>query len=146
MCIYIYIYSCEPVHNMHEAKWSRAKVAADNRGTGGSTFRAAIPSASNGRTSHLWSRMALFEHAAAPGQVRAVPVEHSAVPGQARAAPVEHSAAPRRARAALFEHAAAPEVEFLTLIPCNCTGTSVSANALPEQAPAKRRDGKPRLT
>ena len=66
---------------MHEAKWSRAKVDADNRRTGGSTFRAAISSARNERTSRLWARAALFEHAAAPGQARAAPVEHSAPPG-----------------------------------------------------------------
>ena len=39
---------------MHEASWSRAKVDADNRRTGGSIFRAE-------RTSRLWARAALFE-------------------------------------------------------------------------------------
>ena len=66
---------------MHEAKWSRAEVEADKRRTGGSTFRAAISNARNERTSRLWARAALFEHAAAPGQARAPPVEHSAPPG-----------------------------------------------------------------
>ena len=66
---------------MHEARWSRAKVDADNRRTGGSIFRAAISSARNERTSRLWARAALFEHAAAPGQARAAPVEHPAPPG-----------------------------------------------------------------
>ena len=66
---------------MHEAKWSRAKADADKRRTGGSTFRAAISNARNERTSRLWARAALFEHAAAPGQARAAPVEHSAPPG-----------------------------------------------------------------
>ena len=67
---------------MHEAKWSRAKVDADTRRTGGSTFRAAISSARNERTSRLWARATLFEHAAAPGQARAAPVEYSAPPGR----------------------------------------------------------------
>ena len=66
---------------MHEAKWSRAKVDADKRRTGGRTFRAAISNARNERTSRLWARATLFEHAAAPGQARAAPVEHSAPPG-----------------------------------------------------------------
>ena len=92
---------------MHEAKWSRAKIDADNRRTRGSTFRAAISSARNKRTSRLWARAALFEHAAVPGQARAPPAEHPAAPGQARAAPVEHSAAPGQARAAPVEHSAA---------------------------------------
>ena len=69
------------MHNMHEAKWSRSKVDADNRRTGVSTFRAAISNASNERTSRLWARAALFEHAAAPRHARAAPVEHSAPPG-----------------------------------------------------------------
>ena len=69
---------------MHGAKWSRAKSGTDNRRTGGSTFRAAISSASNerARTSRLRARAALVEHAAAPGQARAAPVEHSAPSGQ----------------------------------------------------------------
>jgi len=75
---------------MREARWSRAKVDAENRRTGGNIFRAAISSARNERTSRLWP----VEHSAAPGQARAAPVEHSAAPGQTRAAPVEHSAAP----------------------------------------------------
>ena len=66
---------------MHEAKWSRAKADADKRRTGASPFRAAISNARNERTSRLWARAALFEHAAAPGQARAAPVEHSAPPG-----------------------------------------------------------------
>jgi len=57
-----------PVHNMHEARWSRAKDDADKRRTRGSIFRAPISSARNERTSRLWARAALFEHAAAPGQ------------------------------------------------------------------------------
>ena len=81
---------------MHEARWSRAKDDADKRRTRGSIFRAAISSARNERTSRLWARAALFEHAAAPGQARAAPVERSAASGQARAAPVEHSAVPGR--------------------------------------------------
>ena len=93
---------------MHDAKRSRAKVDADKRRTGGSIFRAAISSARNERTSRLWARAALFEHAAAPEQARAAPVGHPAVPGQARAAPVEHSAAPGQTRAAPVEHSAAP--------------------------------------
>ena len=71
---------------MHEAKWSRAKADADKRRTGGSTFRAAISNARNERTSRLWARAALFEHAAAPGQARAAPVDRSAPPGQPQAA------------------------------------------------------------
>ena len=66
---------------LFEYSWSRTKVAADNRRTGGSTFRAAIANARNERTSWLWARTALFEHAAAAGQARAAPVEHSAPPG-----------------------------------------------------------------
>ena len=66
---------------MHEAKWNRAKADADKRRTGGSTLRTAISNARNERTSRLWARAALFEHAAAPGQARAAPVEHSAPPG-----------------------------------------------------------------
>ena len=66
---------------MHEAKWNRAKADADKRRTGGSTFRAAISNARNERTSQLWARAALFEHAAALGQARAAPVEHSAPQG-----------------------------------------------------------------
>ena len=66
---------------MHAARWSRAKVDADNRRTGGSIFRAAISSARNERTSRLWARAALFEHAVAPRQARAAPVEHSAPRG-----------------------------------------------------------------
>ena len=66
---------------MHEARWSRAKVDADNRRTGVSIFRAAISSARNERASRLWARAALFKHAAAPGQARAAPVEHPAPPG-----------------------------------------------------------------
>ena len=114
---------------MHEARWSRAKVDADNRRTGGSIFRAATSSARNERTSRLWARAVLLEAAAAPaapGQARAAPVEHSAPPGwlerhpssilrfrgpgpgQTRAAPVEHSVAPGQTRAALFEFSAAP--------------------------------------
>ena len=58
---------------MHEAKWSRAKADPDKRRTGGSTFRTAISNARNERTSRLWARAALFEHAAAPGQARAAP-------------------------------------------------------------------------
>ena len=81
---------------MHEARWSRAKDDADKRRTRGSIFRAAISSARNERTSRLWARAALFEHAAAPGQARAAPVERSAASGQARAAPVSHSAVPGR--------------------------------------------------
>ena len=81
---------------MHEARWSRAKDDADKRRTRGSIFRAAISSARNERTSRLWARAALFEHAAAPGQARAAPVERSAASGQARAAPVAHSAVPGR--------------------------------------------------
>ena len=85
------------MHNKHEAKWSRAKADADKRRTGGSTFRAAISNARNERTSRLWARAALFEHAPVEHMprlwvARAAPVEHSAAPGQARAAPVEHSA------------------------------------------------------
>ena len=91
---------------MHEARWRRAKDDADKRRTRGSIFRAAISSARNERTSRLWARAALFEHAAAPGQARAAPVEHSAAPGQARAAPVEHSAPPGQARAAPIEYSA----------------------------------------
>ena len=117
---------------MHEARWSRAKDDADKRRTRGSIFRAAISSARNERTSRLWARAALFEHAAAPGQARAAPVEYSAAPGQARAAISSHlrpraglerpfrticgsgpsssghifepSAAPGRARAAISSH------------------------------------------
>jgi hypothetical protein len=37
--------------------------------------------ARNERTSRLWAPVALFEHAAAPGQARAAPVEHPAPPG-----------------------------------------------------------------
>ena len=66
---------------MHAARWSRAKVDAENGRTGGSIFRAAISSARNERTSRLWARAALFEHAAAPRQARAAPVEHPAPPG-----------------------------------------------------------------
>ena len=68
------------MHTMHEAGWSREKNDADNRRTRGSILRAAISNASNGRTSRLWTRAALFEHAVAPEQARAVPVEHSAPP------------------------------------------------------------------
>ena len=105
---------------MHEAKWSRAKADPDKRRTGGSTFRTAISNARNERTSRLWARAALFEHAAAPGQARAAAVEQSAAPGssgtrrafcgsgEAREAPVEHSAAPGQARAAPVEYSAAP--------------------------------------
>ena len=105
---------------MHEARWSRAKDDADKRRTGGSIFRAAIANARNERTSRLWARAALFEHAAAPGQARAAAVEQSAAPGssgtrrafcgsgEAREAPVEHSAAPGQARAASAAPSAAP--------------------------------------
>ena len=81
---------------MHEAWWSRAKNDADKRRTRGSSFRAATSSARNERTSRLWARAALLEHAAAPGQARAAPVEHSAAPGQTRAAHFEYSAVPGR--------------------------------------------------
>ena len=84
-----------PVHNMHEARWSRAKDDADKRRTRGSIFRAAISSARNERTARLWARAALLEPVA-PGQARAAPVERSAASGQARAAPVAHSAVPGR--------------------------------------------------
>ena len=104
---------------MHEAKWNRAKADPDKGRTGGSTFRTAISNARNERTSRLWARAALFEHAAAPGQARAAAVEQSAAPGssgtrrafcgsgEAREAPVEHSAAPGQARAAPVEYSAA---------------------------------------
>jgi len=39
---------------MREARWSRAKVDAENRRTGGNIFPAAISSARNERTSRLW--------------------------------------------------------------------------------------------
>ena len=68
------------MHTMHEARWSREKDDADNRRTRGSILRAAISNASNERTSRLWARAALFEHAVAPEQARAAPVEHSALP------------------------------------------------------------------
>ena len=112
---------------MHEEKWSRAKADADKRRTGGSTFRAAISNARNERTSPLWARAALLEHAAAPGQARAALVEHSvaqaraapveqfADPGEARAAPVECSAPPGQARAAPVKHSAAHFSSILRL-------------------------------
>ena len=92
------------MHNMHEAKWSRAKADPDKRRTGGSTFRTAILNARNERTSRLWARAALFEPAVAPGQSRATLFEHSVAPEQARAALFEHSAAPGQAQGALLEH------------------------------------------
>ena len=93
---------------MHEARWSRAKVDADNGKTRGSIFRAAISSARNERTSRLWARAALFEPAVAPGQAGATLFHHSAAPEQARAALFEHSMAPGQARAALLVPFAAP--------------------------------------
>ena len=111
---------------MHEAKWSRAEVDADKRRTGGSTFRAAISNARNERTSRLWARAALFEHAAAPGQARGAGSSGTRRPfcgsrasssgtrpafcasGVAGAAPVEHSAAPGQTREAPVEYSAAP--------------------------------------
>ena len=55
--IYIYIYLCEPVHNMHEAKWNREKDDADNRRSRTSILRAAISNASNERERHFSSML-----------------------------------------------------------------------------------------
>ena len=57
------------MHNKHEARWNREKNDADNRRTRASK-----------RTSRQWAREALFEHAVAPEQARAVLVELSALP------------------------------------------------------------------
>ena len=102
---------CGSFHNMHGAKRSRATVDVEIERTGSSISRAPISSASNERTSRLWTRTALFEllgwlelHASSRcGMARAAPVERSAIPVQTRVAPMEQPAVPGQTRSALVE-------------------------------------------
>ena len=116
---------CEPVHNVHEAKRRRAKVVAENRRTGDSTFRVSISSGSNERTSSSTfratgvTRAELFEHSAVLGWLQRHPSSTrvqgrlvrppSSIPWlRGRFDPFEYSAVLRRARAAISSQLCAP--------------------------------------
>ena len=58
--ISVYVYESELVHNMHDAKRNRTKIDADNIKPEDGTFRAAISSANNERTSLLLVRVTLL--------------------------------------------------------------------------------------
>ena len=117
---------------MHGAEWSRAKVEADKRRTGGSTFRAAISNARNERTSPLWARAALFEHAAE--RARAA---KSSAPARPSGLGVQQASAAPPCEASLGRLGLSGSVRFRSALPGRGRSEAERVRAANSNAPAR---------